>query len=324
MICRPVRHIPHTISERRPADHKSLVRYVLCAAAVIISPVSGNANNPDDKPASESLNTFWQEIPSAAFKFEMVYIPGDSEKNIKPFWIGRTEMPWEPFDVFVYGLDVKEDSPSGETAPDAVTRPTKPYLPPDRGFGHEGYAVISVSHHMATEFCKWLSIKSGKTYRLPTEAEWEHACRAGASATAYCFGDDVPQLGQYAWYADNAGGMPRPIGLKKANDFGLHDMHGNVAEWCDSSSGGEPVTCGGSYRDAADKVTTTSRAPFDPSWNVSDPQIPKSEWWLADGPFVGFRVVCDYDPTIPEEKPQDQTPATTVKGPTHARPVSQD
>ncbi len=93
------------------------------------------------------------------------------------------------------------------------------------------HPVETASWEDVTEFCKRLSAKEGKTYRLPTEAEWEYACRAGTT-TLYCFGDDPASLGEFAWYYRNAGGKTHPVGEKKRNAWGLHDMHGNVYEWC--------------------------------------------------------------------------------------------
>lgn len=271
---------------------------------------------PDTQPGvhladDAAMKAFFQEVPTAAFKFEMIPVPGDSAKGIKPFWIGKAELTWEAFDVFVYHLDEEDEQPAGNA--DAVTRPTKPYLPPDRGFGHEGYAAISLSHKTATEFCKWLSARSGRHYRLPAEAEWECACRAGATSGAYCFGDDVSKLADYAWFAANSGGTPHPVGTKKPNAWGLHDMHGNVAEWCDGADG-KPITCGGSYQDSADKIKAGSRMPYDPAWNASDPQVPKSQWWLANGPFVGFRVVCEADQPKSDQKPAKPASAAGGKG----------
>lgn len=219
----------------------------------------------------------------------MIAIPGDEAQNIKPFWISKNEITWEAFDVFVYRLDGQGDA--AKSGADAVTRPSKPYLPPDRGFGHEGFAAISMSHKTAAEFCKWLSARSGKQYRLPTEKEWEHACRAGSNS-AYGFGDDAAMLGDFAWYSSNAESVPHAVGKKKPNSWGLQDMHGNVQEWCVDADG-KPLTKGGSYRDSADKLKISARAVPEASWNASDPQIPKSSWWLSDAPFVGFRVVCE-------------------------------
>ena len=179
-----------------------------------------------------------------------------------------------------------------------MTLPSKPYLPPDRGYGHGGYAVISVSYRCASEFCRWLSARTGRTFRLPTEGEWERACRAGGhsrdwhAADAQPLGADAQTLGGYAWYRDNAERSPHPVGTKSPNAWGLYDMCGNVAEWCRGRDG-EPVTRGGSFRDGRLDVTCSARRVQDPSWNASDPQIPKSPWWLSDAPFVGFRVVCE-------------------------------
>lgn len=245
---------------------------------------------PDAAPTAEATDapkTFEQEVPGAALAFTMILVPGDEAKGIKPFYIGATELTWPAFDPFVYRLDDPSAPPPGQAGADATTRPSKPYLPPDRGFGHDGYAAISMSAHSAQMYCKWLSEKSGRTYRLPTEAEWEHA----AGGTHNALPADA-SLSDHAWYNDNADGKPHPVGTKHANAHGLHDMLGNVQEWCIDADG-KPVTKGGSYRDAAAKLTPSHRAPPSSAWNASDPQMPKSKWWLSDGPFVGFRVVCE-------------------------------
>jgi len=244
--------------------------------------------------ADESkTQAYWQEIPSSAFKFEMLPIPGDAEKGIEPFHMSRMELTWESFDCFIYRLD--EQTGVAANGADAITRPSKPYLPPDRGFGHEGFAAISMSHQNAAAFCEWLSKKSGRKYRLPTQLEWEHACRAG-STTSYSFGEDSKALSDHAWFKNNAENVPHAVGTKKPNAWGLHDMHGNVAEWCVTAEG-KPIVCGGSYRDKAEDVESGDSQSPQPAWNASDPQIPKSKWWLADAPFIGFRVVCEVDRT---------------------------
>ncbi len=271
--------------------------------------------------ADDGRTPFMQEVPSAAYKFEMLPIPGDAAKGIKPFYMSKTEITWDAFDVYVYGLDKpsdpaeKEKSDNAEKA-DAVTRPTKPYLPPDRGFGHEGYAAICVSFHNAQEFCVWLSKKSGRTYRLPTAAEWEYACRAGTT-TAYSFGDSPEKLAEYAWFDVNSDGTTHPVGTKKANPWGLFDMHGNVAEWCVGAEG-KGVTRGGSFRDEAPGVTSAASKEQSSAWNASDPQVPKSKWWLADGPFVGFRVVCEG----PAHKDQGAKPQEKKQTPGAAQPAT--
>jgi formylglycine-generating enzyme required for sulfatase activity len=205
----------------------------------------------------------------------MVPIPGSG--NIKPFYIAKTELTWEAFDPFVFRLD-EDLAPLNA---DAVTRPSKPYLPPDRGFGHEGYAAISMSFANAQEYCKWLSARSGKKYRLPTVEEWRLACSGGGAGSP---------AKPAAWLAGNSGGVPHQVATTTPNVFGLFDMQGNVMEWCVGADG-KGVACGGCYRDQAATCTTVHAN--DPAWDASDPQIPKSRWWLADGPFVGFRVVCE-------------------------------
>jgi len=165
------------------------------------------------------------------------------------------------------------------------------------------------------EYCYWLSKRTGTSYRLPTEAEWEYACRAGAE-TAFSFGDDPRKLDDHAWYFGNAE-TPMPVGQKKPNPWGLHDMHGNVAEWCldryaagaytrlpqDPPAAGPVllptaalyphVARGGSWDDHAPECRSASRRGSEPKWNEMDPH--GSIWWVWDAPFVGFRIVRAVD-----------------------------
>jgi formylglycine-generating enzyme required for sulfatase activity len=183
--------------------------------------------------------------------------------------------------VFALGLDVPK---TGKT--DAVARPSQPYGAPDYGWGHAGYPAISIAATAAQAFCEWLSAKTGKTYRLPTEAEWMHAARlaAGGETLSAARRDDV------AWHRENASARTHPVGVKKGDALGLFDLFGNAAEWVTTSDGGL-ATRGGSFRDLASAIGPAARAVQDESWNERDPQLPKSRWWLSDAPFVGFRLV---------------------------------
>lgn len=200
-------------------------------------------------------------------------------------------------------------------AADAITRPTPPYVDETYGHGREGRPAICMTHHTAMEYCRWLSKTTGKTYRLPTEAEWEWACRAGTT-TAYSFGDDPKKLGEYAWFGDNADDTPHKVGTKKPNPWGLHDMHGNVMEWCldqyskdyygslprDLATTGPVVlptdkrfahvARGGNWGDEAAMLRSAARQISDPTWIKEDPQLPQSIWWLTNWDYVGFRVIC--------------------------------
>lgn len=281
------------------------------------------------KPYSETL-------PGTSVKFDMVPIPagtftmgspatergrlpdeGPQHKvEIRPFWMEKTEMTWDAFDHFAFnkGLAKAAGPAAGSSGADALTRPTPPYADPTFGYGRKGHPIISVSHHAAMEFCRWLSAKTGKTYRLPTEAEWEYACRGGTK-TAYSFGAVPVTITQYAWFRMNSEDEPHAVALKKPNPWGLFDMHGNVAEWCldlydkDYYKTFDPlvpaeapvlipgaqhyphVVRGGSWDDNAPMLRCAARTASKPSWNRQDPQRPQSIWWLTDGTQVGFRVV---------------------------------
>ena len=241
--------------------------------------------------------------------------------GIPPFWMGKCEVTWDEYDWYWW-----KRFPDGQPPPrpdlsrkpdklsDAVTSPTPPYSDESFGHGRQKNPVVGITQHAAMEYCRWLSQKTGKKYRLPTEAEWEWACRAGTT-TAYSFGDDPQSLGEYAWIAKTADEHPHPVGKKKANPWGLHDMYGNAAEWCIDRYGADfygtlsldklslnpfnpptenrfpYVARGGSWVAAPENCRSAARDHSDKKWMRRDPQRPQSIWWMTDADHVGFRVV---------------------------------
>lgn len=294
---------------------------------------------PNAKAADEAeMKPYQDKISDTEVVFDMVPIRGgkfkmgspDSEKSrkadegpvheveIAPFWMGKHEVTWDEYEVFMFSLDLQRRKLNGtpfselDKLADAVTHPTKPYTDMTFGMGKEGYPAICMTQHAAKMYCEWLSAKTGRYYRLPTEAEWEYACRAGTT-TAYSFGDDASKLSEYAWYYDNSDEAYHPVGKKKPNPWGLYDMHGNVTEWCIDQY--EPefykqfagktvanpvvfpkvvepcVVRGGSWDDDPEKLRSATRRGSHIDWKQQDPQIPQSIWYYTDALFAGFRVV---------------------------------
>lgn len=283
-----------------------------------------------------------ETIPGTEFSFEMVSIPAgkfimgspDSELHRKDyegpqrdveldaFYMAKYELTWELFELFFKQnkeLFVKLDNDKVIKI-DAITRPSPPYEDPSYGMGKEGYPAVSMSTYSALVFCKWLSTVTGKFYRLPKEAEWEYAARAG-STTAYSFGDDATLLDEYAVYRKNSNNVYAKVGTKKPNAWGLYDMHGNAAEWTLDEFKEEAYTTleaknpwatpmvihprvyrGGSWDDDADKLRSASRTGSSSRLQKRDPQIPKSFWWFTDSNYVGFRLVCPAVQPSPEEQ----------------------
>ncbi len=248
--------------------------------------------------------------------------------EVSSFWIGQFEVSWDLYNLFVSReLDVNQIDKSEELEVslnvDAVSGATTPYVEMSFGMGVEGYPAIGMTQLAATKFCEWLSAMTGHFYRLPTEAEWEYACRAG-STTAYSFGNDQNDLEDFAWYAHNSEEAYHKIGTKKPNSWGLYDMHGNVAEWTldqfdpttykkrksitvnpleKGTTVYPKVVRGGSWMDSPEQLRSAAKQASSKTWKRRDPQMPKSKWWHTDAPFVGFRVVRpENTPSIKSQK----------------------
>jgi formylglycine-generating enzyme required for sulfatase activity len=316
---------------------------------VTLSLITYNSNLTAQEENSDEYVAFEQMVPGSNISIEMVPIQGgkfkigspDSEPErdtdegpqkeveVDGFWMSKFEITWDQYELFMYVENIVKDSILIEddllrhTEADAVTRPSPPYEDPSFGMGKYGYPAGSMTQFGALMYCKWLSLKTGYLYRLPTEAEWEYACRAG-SETTYPFGDDVAELDDYGWSYENSQYTYHKVGEKKPNAWGLYDMLGNVAEWTIdhyfadiyAQWEGEDLinpwsmpqaldprsVRGGSYDDDKDKLRCASRIPSNPDkWKQRDPQIPKSFWWNTDSPFVGFRIVRSFKKLTQEE-----------------------
>jgi len=233
--------------------------------------------------AAPQPQAYRETMAGTTVSFEMVLVPqGTTEK---PFYIGRTEVTWDMYDVFALSLDAPAAQAPGV---DATARPSNPYGAPDYGWGHAGFPAISVTRQAAEAFTKWLSQKTGRVYRLPTDREWQHV------ATLAAGGPDVTpeERERLAWHVGNASARSHAVGTKAADRLGLFDLFGNAAEWV-MTDGPQLVTRGGSFRSLAAEVGPAARGVQDEYWNERDPQLPKSKWWLSDGPFVGFRLVSE-------------------------------
>jgi len=308
-----------------------------------------------------SFTDFTEQIPNTSISFSMLAIEGGSFQmgspedeplrrddegpvrnvEISPFFMGEVEVSWDEFWTF-YSQTMSEGRTNPDwskkhnaSMPDAISGPTPPFGNPDQGWGSGNRPAITMSHYAAQIYCQWLSMEIGKNYRLPTEAEWEYACRGGSS-TAYffegdpkrfaseglrnrIFGVDTTRINSHAVYIQNAGGKTREPDFVQANPFGVRNMIGNVWEYCSDwyaedayASGGQSVSNptgpaegtehvirGGNYgSDAGDLRSAARAATQNEAWLKTDCQQPKSIWWYSDIKGIGFRVVCEKDPAL--------------------------
>jgi formylglycine-generating enzyme required for sulfatase activity len=278
------------------------------------------------------------------FSFDMVLIPagefmmgspaGEAERadtegpqrkvRLDPFYLCSTETTIELFLAYYQEtgtakkefVEVQEAQKNEEPAKggvNAITGPTPVYGDMTMGYSKK-HPAIGMTWHNATTFCKWLSQKTGRKYRLPTEAEWEYAARAGSTG-AFGVCDSADGLKDYAWYAETANVEPHAVAAKKPNAWGLYDMYGNVREWVQDfysptayadaakenlnpagpKDGKVHVARGGFYDSPAKDVRCAARGFEEDWWRMNDPQIPKSKWWLPQIDSVGFRVACTID-----------------------------
>ena len=295
--------------------------------------------NADAKSEGE-MKPYTEVIEHAEVTFDLVPIRGgtflmgspETEKDrakdegpqrkvkVDPFWMGKCEVTWDEFEVWMFDMDIERRKLKGVAANERdkaadeyqLTQPTAPYADMTFGMGREGFPAICMTQFGARVYCMWLTEKTGRYYRLPTEAEWEYACRAGTT-TAYFCGDDPKKLEEYAWTYENSDEAYHKVGKKKPNPWGLHDMHGNVAEWVlDGYTPGlylgikdelmvnplvpptkiyPRVVRGGSWDDDAKVARSAARGKSTPEWSAQDPQIPQSIWYHTDALQTGFRVV---------------------------------
>jgi sulfatase modifying factor 1 len=270
--------------------------------------------------------------------------------KVEPFWIGRNEVTWAEYQTYMRMYNIfkqlqtlkmnreKEQADGddandwelveehawdgkleGEQDVDAVTSPTPLYVPDHTYMAGDqpDQPAVTMTQYAARQYTKWLSGITGQEYRLPSEAEWEYAARAGTD-TAYSFGDDPAEIEKYAWLMENSDYATHPVGTKEPNPWGLYDMHGNAAEWTldeyaadryeklgnDAVAADKTVNWptqlyprsirGGSWLDEPLMARSAARHKSEEDeWKLSDPNLPLSPWWYTEEPAmgVGMRLV---------------------------------
>lgn len=306
---------------------------IFLAASMVVNPAV--AQDGSTKKYTETVTSKTGEKIS----FDMVLIPAGNflmgspaseagrkedegpqhEVRLDSFYLCTTETTIELFMAYYQEtVTAKKDfittqqEKKNDSEVDAVTGPTPVYGDMTMGYENQ-HPAMGMTWHNTMTFCRWLSKKTGREYRLPTEAEWEYACRAGKSDAYGCVSDSE-KLKEYAWYEETADSETNTVGRKKPNAWGLYDMLGNVREWVfdfyspdgykqasakspavnpkGPETGNVHVARGGDYSCPPKELRCAVRAFEEKWWRSGDPQIPKSMWWLPEMDIIGFRVAC--------------------------------
>ncbi len=326
-------------------------------------PVSGGGSKElftEPTPVT-TFENYTEKIPNTPVSFNMIAVKGGSfnmgspEKEafrdadegpvrkvtVSPFFMGEIEVTWDAYWSFFAStmsegrVDPYKIMEHNASNPDAISGPTPPFGIPDQGWGSGQRPAITMTHYGAQTYCQWLSKVTGKKYRLPTEAEWEYACRAGSETPYFfegdpkrfadkglrnkIFGVDTTNINSYVVYLLNSSGKTQEPSFVKPNPFGLKNMLGNVLEYCADyysakayaetpetvtdpkgpANGTSHVVRGGNYSYDAGMLRSASRDSTNSvDWLKTDPQQPKSIWWYSDIKGIGFRVVCEPDSSI--------------------------
>ena len=341
-------------------------RVVKCVALFAISIAGCQPRNvPGERPKLPGRYTETITAKSGEkISFEMVPVPGgtflmgspegepgaeDNERPqhkvcVAPFYLCTTETTIELFLEYYQetmstsqnaSYRQKKSTGRSRSDVDAITGPTPVYGDLTMGYGKK-HPAVGMTWHNAKTFCKWLSRKTGREYRLPTEAEWEYACRAGTT-NIFGFGNDPKRLADFAWYEANSDGEPHEVAGKKPNALGLYDMSGNVCEWVNDfyspdayrnaakespavnprgpTTGSSQnafyrqvhVARGGDYTGLIEELRCAARFFDETWWRDGDPQMPKSRWWLPQMDLIGFRIASSINPGMlkAQEKQND-------------------
>jgi len=220
---------------------------------------------------------YTETIRGSDVAFDMVWIPAGG------FWIGRSEVTWDEY------LSYCDFELAGAVPPgvDAVSKPSKPldWAPFDHDWGAGRRPALGMSWNAAREYCRWLSLNTGREYRLPSEEEWQLAAGRGGEGPLY----------ERAWFDQNSGGKTQEVGRKAANENGLYDVLGNLWEYCagpwSRDEPGRAVLRGGSWQDPPETLTPGARLAFDDDWTLEDPSFPPGVWWVPGGAHLGLRVL---------------------------------